>query len=335
MILYNYVAGAVFPPSLPPGLSTEWRKGIHVVFFVLEGAGTNAGGEMAGPLLDGRPLRGLVYSYAPENRDYGRCADFFRVAAFPSYVAVAWKDAAAFLGNEATSKTAATVRALVINGDALSRTDMHHTSERTFECVRRFITNEAMPEDARYAVVRDISTAALARAAAQTTSLPHVSEITLFFTRPAWRHTKFERAVYDTFVEFGAATDDVLVRVLYPSHISDAYHTFIKKSGAVKLPAAVFSSTGNRRVTVRLERDILQRALRAQDQLRYLISDLHRAIGLGQATEAQELLRQIEDDTGLNIELHSAEGAVDNRVIHVHTLVGDIVMRDKIQQGSP
>jgi hypothetical protein len=183
--------------------------------------------------------------------------------------------------------------------------------------------------------VRHVPRRALALAASETPALRYASEIDVVFTRPAWRHTEFERNIYDAFVEFGATTDDVLVRVLYPSHVSDAYELFLRKSGVVKLPAAVFRSSRRKQVTVRVDRDILQRAVAVPDRLRYLISDLHRTVGLGLGRDAQRLVHELEAHTGLQLALHASNVVPTDRVqIQIHRLEGDLVLGDKHETST-
>jgi hypothetical protein len=338
MNLYNYVAGGEFPPRLPDRFSPYKFGHIDVVVFVLEGEKRHEiGNRLAGPLQVSRELRGLVYSYGPENRDYLRCADFFVVSAFPSCVVVAYPDMSEIIVNGRRALVRSPlqhwkdddIRILSINADGLIRRPGDNVAESILEHARQFIESRNAV-DTPNVRVRHVPRCALALAAAETPTLRYASEINVFFTRPAWRHTEFERAIYDTFIEFGATTDDVLVRVLYPSHVSDAYESFLRKSGVVKLPAAVFRSSRRKQVTVRVDRDILQRVVGVPDRLRYLISDLHRTVGLGLGREAQRLVDELEAHTGLQLVFHPSNVVPEDRVhIQIHRLEGDLVLGNK------
>ena len=340
MNLYNYVAGGEFPPRLPDHFSPYKFGRIDVVVIVLEGEKRHEiGGSLAGPLQVSRELRGLVYSYGPENRDYLRCADFFAVSAFPSCIVIAYRDVSEIIGGGRNVPLHArfrdaeddNIQILSINADGLAREDRDNVGKLVLEYAGEFIAGSRVLETPNVRV-RYVPRHALALAASDTQPLRHVSEIDVFFTRPAWRHTDFERTIYDTFIEFGATTDDVHVRVLYPSHVSDTYEIFLRKSGVVKLPAAVFKSNRRKHVTVRVDRDILQSLVAVPDRLRYLISDLHRTVGLGLGREAQQLVDEIQAHTGLQLVLHRPNVAPEDRVyIQIDHLEGDLVLGDKHQ----
>lgn len=341
MQLYNYVAGGTFPPGLPEGFD-EWKFGrADVAIFVLEREDSHGiGSNLARSLQTSREFRGLVYSYTPENRDYLKCADFFLVPAFPSYIAVSHSTFVKYFNLDSPSRfqrlqfsSDDRLECIVINGDALSGAKNSNSVEQILDYARRFIGADLSACVGSFATVRRLPIVTLSAIRNETAPLFHSSEITVLFTRPAWRHTDIERVVYRAFSEFGAITDDVQVRILYPSHIAKDYEHLINKYGVVKLPAAVFRNSRTRRVVLKVERDLLQGIAQTEDRLSYLISDVHRAIASGRPGEAKNLVRQLEADTGLTLESKETGDSPEGQIvqIRVHSLVGDIVLGDKRQ----
>lgn len=345
MNLYNYVAGGTFPPGLPEGFN-EWKFGrSDVAIFVLErDERSGIGGDLAADLQTSRDFRGLVFSYTPENRDYLKCAEFFQVPAVPCYIAVTDQTFAEFFQLGASSefrkfysRSERYIECLVINGDMLMADRADGIGRRILEYARSFVAQNVSARTAPpLAVIKRLSVEALSAMRMETEPLLHSNEIAVLFTRPAWRHTNFERRVYQAFTEFGSTTDDVWVRVFYPSHIANDYERLVGKYRVLKLPAALFISPKSGRTTYKVERDLLQRIAEPEDRLRYVISDLHRAITSRRPAEGRELLRQLEADSGMVLRSGEVADSTEGRIIHIHvgTLVGDVVLGDKHQGDS-
>src|SRR5260370_24500419 len=256
MNLYNYVAGVPFPPSMPEGFSERKFGRVDAVLFALAADQNHYFADsLAGRLQAAREFRGLVYSLSPENRDFLKCADFFRVSAFPSYIVVPYDDFRKFLCIEPERRYLDDEHGrlwmsrkydeypldyAIINGDVLERSSSRNIEEEMLELARSFCEGKTRV-DSPVLLVRSISRRQLDELKHYANPLPRGTEITVLFSRPALRHTEFERILYDAFISFGAATDDVLVRILYPSYISDEFAKCRTKYNVYKLPALIFS----------------------------------------------------------------------------------------------
>jgi hypothetical protein len=372
MNLYNYVAGAPFPPGMPEGFS-EWKFGrVDAVLFALAADQNNYFADgLAGRLQTAREFRGLVYSLGPENRDYLKCADFFRVPDFPSYIVVSYGDFRKFLCIEPEIgyrdeererfwpnrdyrrglsyyhsgidtqgiSHGSRLDYAIVNGDVLERNSSSDIEEKVLELARSFCEGKAAVDNS-VLLVRSISRRRLDELKQSAHPLPHGTEITVLFSRPAWRHTEFERILYDAFISFGAATDDVLVRILYPSYISDEYAKCRAKYNVVKLPAAIFCLGQTGQLVVKVERDFFERMPDLGERVAFLISDIHYAIANGHTTVAKGLVNELS--SAVNSQAIAVEESVivngmnviqlrPGSTIIIHERENSIVEYDKVK----
>ncbi len=359
MNLYNYVAGVPFPPSMPEGFSERKFGRVDAVLFALAADQNHYFADsLAGRLQAAREFRGLVYSLSPENRDFLKCADFFRVSAFPSYIVVPYDDFRKFLCIEPERRYLDDEHGrlwmsrkydeypldyAIINGDVLERSSSRNIEEEMLELARSFCEGKTRV-DSPVLLVRSISRRQLDELKHYANPLPRGTEITVLFSRPALRHTEFERILYDAFISFGAATDDVLVRILYPSYISDEYAKCRTKYNVVKLPAAIFSLGQTGQLVVKVERDFFERMPDLRERVTFLISDIHHAIASGHTTVAEGLVNELSsavDGQAIAIE----ESAIVNGMnviqlrpgstIIIHERENSIVEYDKVKDDAP
>jgi hypothetical protein len=134
--------------------------------------------------------------------------------------------------------------------------------------------------------------------------------------------------------------DRPLVRILYPSHISDEYAKRIAEYDVIRLPAAVFRHTRTGRVAVKVERDLFESLPNLRERVAFLISDIHRAIAAGHTITARRLAKQLKgsvsDQSITAEEAKNASGRTFVQLRSKNTFVvkeirGDIVAGDKVQ----
>lgn len=97
MLLFNYIAGSEFPPSLP-NMFDEFRRWVRderfcpsVVIFVLADQERDTSYQcqrLAEKLLRSQEIQGIVCSLFPENKDFLKCSRFFGIYDYPAYVIV-------------------------------------------------------------------------------------------------------------------------------------------------------------------------------------------------------------------------------------------------------
>lgn len=122
------------------------------------------------------------------------------------------------------------------------------------------------------------------------TPLVYHTEIIVLFPHARNNCTNFESILYDAFIRFGSGTDDVMVRILHPTFISNEYHELKSKYGIVQLPCAIFIHKATERVVVTMERDSFETISDLDaDKLDELISDIHQAISENRLTMAKML----------------------------------------------
>lgn len=342
MDLYNWVAGGQFPPGMPERFHEHTFGPVDVVIFVVGGdASSTEVKHIANNLQMGERLRGLVYSYSPENRDYRRCVELFRVSVIPSYVMVPYLAFRALLctdGNRAWMPSSRFPLPLgehlpyaIINGDRLVARGRSH-GERVLHLAMDFLRGD-LRADQVTVTVGAVSSEQLRSLTVTTRPVEIDVEIAVLFTRPAWRHTALERGVYEAFVSFGAITENVRVRVLYPSYIFDDFAIRVKEYGLIKLPAAVFYASGAEEVRVKIERDLFERLPDLEDDLRSLISDVHHSIAAGRTGIARRLVNLRRQATAAQIQTHQGGAVIQvqaTNVIAIRNLRGDVVGRDKL-----
>jgi hypothetical protein len=316
--IYNHAAGGPFPPGLPEKFS-EWKFGHAdvVILEVADSAKNHHGSSIAGHLQTSREFRGLVYSYYPENRDFLRCADFFRVSAFPSYVVISYRafrellctskvsppyDNEKYIYEDRTAtfyhsdhlRQGGKLEYGVINADVLAARDRSiDVAQEVLKIARDFCTKGIRKSDEIAFSFGSISRFDLDAIKHSAQPSAHGTEIIVLFTRPAWRHTDFERVLYDSFISFGAITDDVLVRILYPTYISNAYSQAVAEYNIIKLPAAVFTSGDTGRFVMKVERDFFECLSDSGSEIDYVISDIHRAIASGNKNTAKGIVKKL------------------------------------------
>jgi hypothetical protein len=360
MQLYNYVAGGPFPPSMPEGFNEHRFGHADVVIFALSGINDNdCAHHLARELQTDREFRGLVYSYSFENRDFLKCANFFRVPTFPSYIAVSYRAFREFLCIDSEMshlehyehwrwntyqppyiRNSKKLQYAIINGDALKRSSSLHIEREILGFARLFCIGRIEEAEKTFLSVRSISKNHLDALMQSAQPQLYSTVITVLFTRPAWRHTEFERLLYSSFIKFGSITDDVLVRILYPSHISDEYAKRVKEYNIIKLPAAIFSHKKTGSLVMKVERDFFESISDLDKRLEFLISDIHRAIAAGHKTMAKRLVKDLMAAAGNQaVTLEEMETETENivfqlrpkNVFMIRRMEGDIVARDKVQ----
>lgn len=371
MQLYNYVAGGEFPPRMPKGFN-EYKFGhAEVVVFCLTGIEEEFHAHrIAIKLQTSSEFKGLVYTYAPTNRDFLKCADFFGISAFPSYVVISYHDFRRllcvdyglgrerydlenfedfyrmFYENERRYKFSRQdvpykgLKCIIINGDKLQSLNLKDSDEEILNLARLFVRAKPLDVNPTVVITKIISEKALSHLRNKATPLIHGTEMIVLFTRPAWRHTEFEQSIYNGFIQFGAETDDVLVRVLYPSYLSDEYTKMVKEFKITRLPAAIIKENQKGRVIIKLERDFFECIPNLNKKIHFLISDIHRAIIGGHTKQAKRFVQQIRNNVDSEAlttsEIISVSGEKVLQVFPqsafiIKELHGDIVSGDKVE----
>jgi hypothetical protein len=358
MILYNYVAGGPFPPEMPEGFS-PWKFGrCDIAAFVFSTGADHAGWGLAQSLQVGPYPRGLVFSFSPENRDFKKAADFFRVPSFPACVVVPYSTfaeqlcvekqfdrslgtpfgPAAWITNLPEEQSEAEgLTCLITPVDTFGSGNAGECLERIIDASSQFI--KGVPASST-GFVRKIGRREVNQLRNGREILPLETEIYILFTRPALRHTQLEKIIYDTFVQFGAATDDVLVRILYPNYQSDEYKRVLETYDIGKEPAAIFKKPSDSRAVIKLERDFFEGIPRLEDNLHNIVSDLHRAIARGRTTTARRIVGSLRVPAALTA-TYSQTARVGTQILHlkaenvlIRQVAGDFVAGNKIQGQS-
>jgi len=362
MILYNYVAGGPFPPEMPDGFSPGKFGRCDVAAFVFSTGADDVGWGLAHSLEVGPYPRGLLFSFSPENRDFKKAADFFQVPAFPACVVVPYRtfmerlcidkhfdrspgiirphpfEPAGWITDLPEEQFEADgLTCLIIPVDTFDSGDSREYLDRIIAASSQFLRGVLRTKTG---YVRKIKERRVDELLSAGEILPFETEIYILFTRPAQRHTQLERIIYDTFGQFGAATDDVLVRILYPSYQSDEYKRLLEMYGIVKEPAAIFKKPSESRAVVKLERDFFEGIPRLDDNLHNLVSDLHRAIARGRTTTARRIVGSLRAPAALSA-TYSQTAQLGTQIVQlkaenilIRQVAGDFVAGNKIQGQS-
>jgi hypothetical protein len=164
-------------------------------------------------------------------------------------------------------------------------------------------------------------------------------EVSVLFARSPEHHTEFERGVFRAFLEYGKGTDDISVRVMYPTHVSQDYEAARREFGIVRLPAAVFHAARSGRAALTLERDAMECVLDAELPFIVWISDVHRLFESKPNMMPADALPVLREMPML---CEWAKGGKVGKVIRVHAqnavivehLRGDVVLGDKRIESS-
>jgi len=274
MVCHNHLAGSSFPPNL---LNENESLCLKVVIFSLKNA-INVADQLAEKLRELPEFQGLVYHLDSENRDFMKCAKFFSISSYPAYVIVPYTEFKEFLHD--VSDESKELHYAVINAANLDVNTILKEFRNSYD--------NGMPCSLKMQNTADLRI--------KTEPLKYYTEITVLIPTARGNHSDLDALLYEVFMKFGSLTDDVLVRILHPTFISDEYQKALTKYQVSSLPCAIFIDKATNNIVVTIDRDAFEaisEPTRDKDKLGNLISDIHLAITMGKLDVAKQKAKPI------------------------------------------
>jgi hypothetical protein len=318
MHLFNYVVGTSFPPSMPKDFDENKFGRIDAVFFSLaHRSDTPHGEEIAKQLQSFTDFRGLVYLYSPAHRGYPECANFFHVVPNNVHVVVTFKAFKEYFFFDSDNKKRSghneeIVYARIYENVIRKKHPEKDITEAVLYAAKSFF------EKGKDVKVKDyfnigIITKGKASLFNNTNQVFENTELKLAFEIQPDCFLKFEHDIFNAFKRFASNTDDVILEPLYPTHLSDKYDKFKTENKIYKYPAAIFRHRGNK---LTIERDVLEYIYEEKGHISFLISDIHKAMILGNYHLAKNIVDNIKAKVGIKTSSPKVTNDIDLKPEH-------------------